>query len=150
MRRWPGAALVVFLAASCSAFGETAERLSVTPSASVETGSPTAVATSADGLPLIVVKSPPVDAEVVSPLAVRGTADVHEAVVHVRLTADDGSLISGVDTTATCGTGCRGEFRVELYFFVEQPRSATLEVFGDSGQDGSPVGIVEVPLKLFP
>ncbi|HSL14853.1 MAG TPA: Gmad2 immunoglobulin-like domain-containing protein [Actinomycetota bacterium] len=155
MRRWHGAVLLAFLTcltASCGAFGESAERLSTTPALTTSSpvASPTAMATSVDGLPLIVVESPPVDAEVASPLVVRGTADVYEAVVHVRLTAQDGSLISGVDTKATCGTGCRGEFRIKVHFFVGQPQQATLEVFGSDGPDGSPVGIVEVPLTLFP
>jgi hypothetical protein len=144
---------VIVVAPACDAFGRSADTLSSTPSIAspFAAPSPTALETAADGLPPIVVEAPGADAEVSNPLVVRGTADVYEAVVHVRLTAEaDGSLIAGVDSTASCGTGCRGDFRVELHFFVERRQDATLEVFGDDGRDGSPVGIVKVPLTLFP
>jgi hypothetical protein len=142
---------VIVVAPACDAFGRSADTLSSTPSVASATPSPTADETAADGLPPIVVEVPAADAEVSNPLVVRGTADVYEAIVHVRLTAEaDGSLIAGVDSRASCGTGCRGDFRVELHFFVERRQDATLEVFGDDGRDGSPVGIVKVPLTLFP
>ncbi len=153
MRRLLVIAVMIAMTPACSAFGESAERLRSTPtvtSASPAAASPAAPATAGDGLPLIVVQSPQVDAETASPLVVRGTADVYRAVIHVRLIGEDGSLISGVDTKATCGTGCRGEFRVVLFFFVEEVQPATVEVYGDSERDGSPAGVVRVPVTVFP
>ena len=148
-------ALVLFAgiacATSCDAFGRSAERLAATSPATSPSSvsSARAAQTAVDGLPPIVVEIPTADAAVANPLVIRGTANVDGGLVLMRLVAEDGSLISGVDATASCGTGCRGEFRVELHFFTERRREATLEVFGDSAADGSPVGVVRVPLTLF-
>lgn len=144
-------ALVAVLSSpACGAFGETAASVSPTPARTSPSASPTAVETASDGLPPIVVDSPPAGAEIASPLVVRGTANVHDAIVHIRLTAEDGSLIAGVDTSATCANGCRGAFRVELHFFVERPQDAVLEVFGEAETDGAPAAIVKVPVEVFP
>ena len=111
------------------------------------TTSPTSEPT--DGAkPAIVVKQPASGDEVASPVTISGTADVFEATVHVRILDSGGLEVAARFTTATCGSGCRGEFSTELSFFVEQTQDGTIEVFEQSAEDGSAINVVTVPVVL--
>lgn len=111
------------------------------------TTSPTSEPT--DGTkPAIVVKQPAPGDEVASPVTISGTADVFEATVHVRILGSGGLEVAARFTTATCGSGCRGEFSTELSFFVEKTQDGTIEVFELSAEDGSPINVVTVPVVL--
>ena len=98
--------------------------------------------------PPIVVKQPASGEEVASPVTISGTADVFEATVHVRILDSGGLEVAARFTTATCGSGCRGEFSTELSFFVEKTQDGTIEVFEASAEDGSPINVVTVPVVL--
>lgn len=152
MRRVALVSLLVLGTGACAAFGRSAERLQGSvpspPTASSEP-SPTTSASDA-ATPAVVVESPLAEAEVASPLVVRGTADVFEGVVAVRLLDANGQLLAGMDVQARCGTGCRGRFEARLHFFTETRQDATLEVYGTSGLDGPPVGLVRIPLTVVP
>ncbi|HYZ13879.1 MAG TPA: Gmad2 immunoglobulin-like domain-containing protein [Actinomycetota bacterium] len=111
------------------------------------TTSPTSEPT--DGAtPAIVVKQPVSGEEVVSPVTIAGTADVFEATVHMRVLDSGGLEVAARFTTATCGSGCRGEFSTQLSFFVEKTQDGTIEVFELSAEDGSPINVVAVPVVL--
>ena len=43
-------------------------------------------------------------------VTVAGTANVFEATIELELRGADGTVLESTFTTATCGTGCRGEF----------------------------------------
>ena len=59
----------------------------------------------------IVVTSPEWDAQVdAGSLTVRGTANVFEATVALRLLDPEGNVAEDTFTTATCGSGCRGDW----------------------------------------
>lgn len=98
--------------------------------------------------PAIVVKQPASGEEVVSPVTISGTADVFEATVHVRILDSGGLEVAARFTTATCGSGCRGQFSTQLSFFVEQTQEGTIEVFEQSAEDGSAINVVTVPVIL--
>lgn len=98
--------------------------------------------------PAIVVEQPASGDEVVSPVRISGTADVFEATVHVRILGSGGLELAARFTTATCGSGCRGEFSTKLSFFIEKTQEGTIEVFESSAEDGSPVNLVSVPVVL--
>ena len=71
------------------------------------------------------------------PLAVSGTANVFEATVSLELLDQDGTILWEGFTTATCGTGCRGDFSVEIPYEVAEAQLGTLVAWETSMEDGS-------------
>ncbi|GIH09176.1 hypothetical protein Rhe02_72430 [Rhizocola hellebori] len=117
------------------------------------TGEPFGRADFADLLPQIVVMSPVIGQRVSSPITISGTADVREATVSVRLLDASGMEIATKFATATCGNGCRGDYSLQLPYSVPKKQPCTdqqgrLQVFQVSGEDGSRISIVEIPLTL--
>jgi hypothetical protein len=51
---------------------------------------------------------------------------------------------------ATCSTGCRGEYSVDVPFEVSEEQAGTILVFEESLESGSKVNIVKVPVTLQP
>jgi hypothetical protein len=88
--------------------------------------------------------------EVVSPVTVAGTADVVEGTVSIRILDAKGQELAATFATATCGTGCRGRYSGEVFFFTEERQDGTIEVFESSAADGSPLNLVRVPVVLVP
>jgi hypothetical protein len=101
----------------------------------------------ADLLPAVVVLDPVIGQRVTSPITVTGTADVFEATVNVRLLDADGRQIATAFTTASCGSGCRGDFRIRLPYRSGAGR-ATVEAYWVSPKDGSRRDAVAVPIHL--
>jgi hypothetical protein len=99
-------------------------------------------------LPAIVVEQPVIGQAVTSPIHISGTANVFEATVSLRILDQDGNQIASGFTTATCGTGCRGSFDTELAFEVSQDQDGTVEVFEASAEDGHPINVVRIPVRL--
>jgi hypothetical protein len=96
--------------------------------------------------PAILVESPAPGDEVASPLRVRGTANTFEATLEVELVGAGGEQLASTFGTATCGTGCRGTFSIDVSFDEAGP--ATLRAFERSAKDGSETKVVEIPLEL--
>jgi hypothetical protein len=103
-----------------------------------------------DLLPAILVESPLIGAKVSSPVTVSGTANVFEATVSLRILDENGKEIVRTFTTATCGTGCRGDYSVSVRFNVDHRQQGTIEVFESSAKDGSPINVVDIPVILMP
>lgn len=101
-------------------------------------------------LPPITVTEPAMGDRVGSPVTITGTANVFEATVSLRLVDAAGNELARDFTTATCGSGCRGDFQHTLEFEVTREQHAVLEVWWDSPEDGSPQDMVEIPLTLVP
>lgn len=78
-----------------------------------------------------------------------GTANVFEATVSYQLDAGKETLAEGF-TTATCGSGCRGDFQKRVKFEVDKRTPATLSVFEVSAEDGSRSYEVTIPVVLCP
>jgi hypothetical protein len=117
------------------------------------TGEPFGRADFADLLPRIIVLTPAIGQHVTSPITISGTADVKEATVSVRLLDGAGKEIATKFTTATCGTGCRGDYSVNLSYTVPKKQPCTdqlgrLQVYEVSGEDGSRISVVDVPLTI--
>jgi hypothetical protein len=136
----------VLLAASCSQVTD-ALRPSPTPS---QTPSPTAVPSASPSDGAIVVRRPQPGEEVTSPVIIVGDADVFEATVSIRILDAEGLELAASFTTADCGSGCRGEFSTEVFFFTPQRQEGTIEVFETSAEDGSQVHLVRIPVVLVP
>jgi germination protein M len=101
-------------------------------------------------LPPILVDAPTPGAEVTSPVTITGSANVFEATVGIRILNADGEEIVGTFTTATCGTGCRGDYKTEVEFEVGGRQPGTIEVFEESMEDGSDLFTVSIPVTLIP
>ena len=101
-------------------------------------------------LPAITVRSPVIGARVTSPVTVSGTADVFEATVSVRVLDSAGHEIARTFTTASCGTGCRGDYSVTVSYSVPRTQAGTIEVFESSAKDGQPVNVQLIPVTLGP
>jgi germination protein M len=102
-----------------------------------------------DVLPPILVESPPIGAEVSSPIEVAGTANVFEANVTGRVLDENGKELVSRFTTATCGTGCRGRFAMELPYQVAVDQPGTLVLQDDDADgDGNPSFEVRIPVTL--
>jgi hypothetical protein len=103
-----------------------------------------------DLLPAIVVDEPRVGTTTQSPLTISGTADVFEATVSVRVLDAEGKTIARTFATATCGTGCRGDFSASISYVVTKAQTGTVEVFEVSAKDGRRTHVVAVPVRLSP
>jgi len=104
-----------------------------------------------DLLPAIVVSQPASGSRVTSPVTVSGSANVFEANVTVKVLDAGGHVIGSTFTTATCGTGCRGTFSVDVRFRGDSARRGTIVVSDDDAAGaGKPPHEVRVPVVLVP
>jgi hypothetical protein len=108
-----------------------------------------------DLLPTILVEKPAVWDEVHSPVTISGSANVFEANVTVRILLDDGTgkprEIARTFTTATCGTGCRGDFSVSVPYEVTGKKQGVIVVHDDDAAGtGRPPHEVRIPVILSP
>lgn len=101
-------------------------------------------------LPAIVVESPSIGERVSNPVTVSGTANVFEATVSLKILDARGNEIARTFTTATCGTGCRGDYSVSVPYTVDREQSGTIVVFESSAKDGSEINAVGIPVILTP
>jgi hypothetical protein len=102
----------------------------------------------ADLLPAIVVTSPLIGQRVSSPVVVAGTADVFEATVSVRVLDAAGNELAARFTTATCGSGCRGDYSTTVSYRLTREQPGTVQVYEVSARDGSKVHVVDIPVVL--
>jgi hypothetical protein len=102
----------------------------------------------ADLLPPILVQGPVVGQRVRSPIAVTGTANVFEATVSISVFDAAGNEIVRTFTTATCGTGCRGDYSEAVRYEVDRTQSGIVRVYESSAENGEPINIVEIPVVL--
>jgi hypothetical protein len=104
-----------------------------------------------DFLPVILVTSPSAGERVSNPAIVRGSANVFEANVTVRVLDQNGGEIARTFTTATCGSGCRGDFLVLVNYEVDHEQPGTLVVQDDDAAGaGTPPHQVRIPVVLTP
>ena len=102
-------------------------------------------------VPAIIVEEPRDGDEVSSPVRVRGTANVFEANVTIEILDSRGHRIARTFTTATCGTGCRGDYSVSLPFEVAREQRGTIVVHDDDAAGtGTPPHSVRIPVTLLP
>lgn len=88
----------------------------------------------------IVVTSPTHDEEVdAGDVTVSGHANVFEATVELRLIDPDGEVVEETFTTATCGSGCRGDWE-HTFSGVTAPGSWTVVAVEPDASDGEGSG----------
>lgn len=98
-------------------------------------------------LPAILVAQPAIGERLPTAVKVRGSADVFEAVVDMRLINARGRLIARAHTLASCGTGCRGAYSATLRYHLRRAQPGTLVVFDTGGNVAHP-HVVRVPVRL--
>jgi germination protein M len=105
----------------------------------------------AELLPAILVLSPALTQEVESPVLIRGSANVFEANVSIQILDENDKVLAETFTTATCGSGCRGTFRIQVPFEVDHAQEGTIVVHDD---DAAGTGVfpheVRIPVRLVP
>jgi hypothetical protein len=101
-----------------------------------------------DLLPPIFVDAPAWGEPVESPVSVSGLSNVFEAVSQVMLTDDDGATLFEDSVMATCGTGCWGEWQIDVPYEVDRDQFGALIVWEYSAEDGSRINIREYPVQL--
>jgi hypothetical protein len=152
-RLLPGVIALAVITVACVGDVEDVLEPSESPTTSSPSPEPTVEPSPepSDGVkPAIVVRTPVAGDEIVSPVTVAGTADVFEATVSIRILDANGQELAAAFATATCGTGCRGKYSAEVFFFTEERQDGTIEVFESSAADGSPLNLVSVPVELVP
>jgi hypothetical protein len=130
------------------AFSIDGEPVSVFSSEGIELDGPQERDDYYDLLPPIFVDSPAWGEPVASPVEVRGLSNVFEATSQVMLTDDDGLSLFEDHVMATCGTGCWGEWEVEIPYSLDREQFGALIVWESSARDGSQVNIREYPVIL--
>lgn len=98
--------------------------------------------------PAILLESPAPGESVTSPLRIEGTANTFEAAFMARILSGGGDTLIETPMMATSGSGTRGTFDAVIPFTVDAPGMISLSVFEYSAKDGSPIHIVEIPLRL--
>jgi hypothetical protein len=120
----------------------------IRPKAGADLG-PATRADFADFLPPIMIEQPVYWASAgENPLAVAGTADVFEATVSLELLDQHGTVLWQGFATATCGTGCRGDFAAEIPYEVAEGQIGTLVAWETSMEDGSRTNVRRHPVWL--
>jgi len=98
--------------------------------------------------PVIWVTEPLPGTQVTSPLTVRGSAQVFEATVNLRLVDEEGRKLAESYATATVGAPQRGDFVSTLNFTPPASGNGYVEVFWASPRDGSELDLVRVPVQF--
>jgi Sporulation and spore germination/Immunoglobulin-like domain of bacterial spore germination len=98
-------------------------------------------------LPMILVVRPAIGARIPAVVTVAGSADVFEAVVHIRILNARGRLVSATHVLATCGTGCRGTYTAKLTYHLLRRQRGTVVINGDNGRGTRPP-VTRVPVLL--
>jgi hypothetical protein len=101
-----------------------------------------------DQLPPIFVDFPAWGEPVISPIATSGLSNVFEAVSQVMLTDDDGLPLFEETVMATCGTGCWGEWEIDIPYTIDREQFGALIVWEISAQDGTQINVREYPVQL--
>jgi hypothetical protein len=104
-----------------------------------------------DFFPVILVTTPTAGQRVTSPIPVRGSANVFEANVTLLILDENGDEIARTFTTATCGSGCRGDFLALVNYEVDHEQPGTIVVQDDDAAGtGTPPHQVRIPVVLLP
>jgi hypothetical protein len=101
--------------------------------------------------PVILVTSPTAGERIGNPVTIQGSANVFEANVTVLILDENDEEIARTFTTATCGSGCRGDFSVVLEYDVDEEQPGTILVQDDDAAGtGTPPHQVRIPVVLTP
>ncbi|MBI4260818.1 MAG: GerMN domain-containing protein [Actinobacteria bacterium] len=105
----------------------------------------------ADLFPVILVEDPIIGQRFSSGDPISGVANVFEANVTVEIRDAADHVLARGFTTATCGTGCYGDFTISFDFDVDGEQPGTIVVHDDDAAGtGTPPHVVIIPVTLVP
>jgi hypothetical protein len=90
----------------------------------------------------IALVAPVAGQQVDTEVEIVGCSNVYEATVQYRIVDPSGEVRAEGFTTATCGSGCVGEFRETVT--LPSAGTWTIQVFSESAEDGSDLELTEV------
>jgi hypothetical protein len=100
--------------------------------------------------PPIVLTEPVPGSTVRGAVVMRGTANVFEAHLGLRVRDPSGRLLASTWTTATCGTGCRGTFEKVIALPDSVRGDLVVEAVEPSAEDGSDLHVVTSRIHRAP
>ena len=103
-----------------------------------------------DVLPALFVEGPTPGASVTSPMRVWGTGNTFEAAFLVRIEDPEGTTLVELPAMATSGTGTRGTFDLTVSFTTTVAGMGKVVVWEASARDGSPINVIEIPVRMSP
>lgn len=103
-----------------------------------------------ESLAFVFVEQPLPGADVTSGFEVVGCSNSFEATFEWELLDAEGSELASSFGTASCGTGCVGDFSFTVDYTVAELQVGTLRVFTRSAEDGSIQDLNAIPLRLQP
>jgi germination protein M len=101
-----------------------------------------------DMMSAILLESPTPGEEVSSPLRLVGTSNTFEATMQIEIVDNSGLIVYEGFTTATSGTGERGDFDTTIEFELSREGFGSIILFELSARDGSRINIVEIPVDF--
>ena len=100
-------------------------------------------------LPMILVETPAPGDVVTSPLKVAGLNNTFENNVRIRLRRADGTILADTFATGTGpGIGAWGPFTTSVVFASGSAGDAILEVFDANAENGQPIHLTSIPVRL--
>ncbi len=104
-----------------------------------------------DVAPPIVVEQPKIGDSIELPLFVGGTANVFEGTVTIEIDkTEENEQPLQTFATATCGSGCWGDFTKKIEFNLDKPTRVRLNIYEESAEDGSRQNVISLPITLRP
>jgi germination protein M len=99
-------------------------------------------------LPAILVATPAIGEEISESVNISGNSNVFEANVTAQVVTASGKKLARDFTTATCGTGCRGDYSLTLAFKAQPAGSSGFVVVqdDDAAGQGFPPHQVRIPI----
>lgn len=101
-------------------------------------------------LGFIFVTSPTPGQTVGRRFTVEGCSNSYEATYVYELVDRDGRVLDDGFGTASCGTGCVGDFSFTVKADVDERQVLTLRVFSESAEDGSEQDVNSIPVVIEP
>lgn len=102
-----------------------------------------------DLLPLIFIDSPADGATVEPTFTISGLANTFEASLAWRIYLDDGTTVAEGFDTATCGSGCWGEYAIDIDRLFAVDTHVHIELFEYSAKDGSVQNRTEIEVDVL-
>jgi len=101
-----------------------------------------------DILPLIFVEQPLPGDVVTSPIEIVGVSNTFEATLQYRVELDGGDVLAEGFATASCGSGCWGDFTILPAYGLPGPAAGYVVLYESSAEDGREINIVRIPVRL--
>jgi hypothetical protein len=102
-----------------------------------------------DDAQAIYVETPTYGSTVASRFRISGVANVFEATLQYEIVTASGDVLAAGFTTATCGTGCWGDFEISGTYNLAADTDGFVNVFVFSPRDGARENVMSYPVTLL-